>query len=148
MFIHWRLMFRVSNQQAFDKCLTRTLPLLGSAVGIGECKPYWKIPELWECNLTSPVLPGTTAEQVLECLLICYRLAPVWHISGSLDANSVNSFTGVFDQRQGGVSSPLDWLEWASFRFVTGGMAEPGASSTGGPATPVDNSEVTEGPHR
>ena len=39
-----------------------------------------------------------------------------------------------------------DCLEWASFGFVTGGMAEPGAAPHGGPATPVGSSPVSEEP--
>ena len=144
--IQWRLMFRVSNRRAFDKCLARTLPLFGSGVELGECKPYWKIPELWECNLVSPVSPGSTAEQVLACLLLCQSLASGWYIRGPLSAESADCFSGVFKKRQGGASSPLGWLEWASFSFVTGGMAEPGAAPHGGPETPVDNSEVPERP--
>ncbi len=144
--IQWRLMFRVSNRSAFDKCLARTLPLFASGVELGECKPYWKIPELWECNLVSPVSPGSTAEKVLACLLLCQSLASGWYIHCPRSAESADCFFGVFDQRQGGSSSLLSWLEWASFTFVTGEMTEPGAPPHGGPATPVDNSEVTEGP--
>jgi len=144
--IHWRLMFRVSNRRALDKCLARTLPLFGSGIELGECKPYWKIPELWECNLVSPVSPGSTAEQVLACLLLCRSLASGWYIHCPRSAESADCFSGVFDQGQGGASSPLGWLEWASFRFVTVGMAEPGAAPHGGPATSVGNSGATEEP--
>ena len=63
--IQWRLMFRVSNRRAFDKCLARTPRLFGSGVEVGECKAHWKIPELSECNLVSPVPPGSTAEKVI-----------------------------------------------------------------------------------
>jgi hypothetical protein len=120
MLIQWRLMFRVSNRRAFDKCLARALPLFGSGVKLGECKPYWKIPELWECNLVSTVSPGSTADQVLACLLLCQSLASRWYIVGPRSAESA-CFSGVFDKRQGGTSSPLAWLEWASFELVTSG---------------------------
>src|SRR5262249_61669933 len=103
--ICWRLMFRVNDRRALDRCLARTLPLFGPGVEVGECKPYWKIPELWECNLVSLVPAGSTAEQVLACLLTAKSLASGWYILGSLSAESADGFRGVFDARsQGGTS--------------------------------------------
>jgi hypothetical protein len=84
--IHWRLMFRVNDRRALDRCLARTLPLFEDGVEVGECKPYWKTPELWECNLVSPVPAGSAAEQVLACLLTAMSLATGWYILGSLSA--------------------------------------------------------------
>jgi hypothetical protein len=131
--IHWRLMFRVSNRRALDKCLTRALPLFGPGVEVGECKPYWKIPELWECNLVSLVPAGPTAEQVLACLLTAKSLASGWYILGSLSAESADGFSGVFDAwSQGGTSGPTVGLEWASFHLGTSGNAEPDAAPVGG----------------
>src|SRR5580658_8713614 len=105
--IHWRLMFRVKDQRALDRCLARTLPLFGGGVEVLERKPYWKIPELWECNLLSPVRAGTTAEQVLACLLTAMSLASGWYILGSLSAESAEGFSGVFNSKgQGSASGP------------------------------------------
>jgi hypothetical protein len=117
--IEWRLMFRVSNRRAFDKVLARTLPLFSSGVEAGEGKPYWKIPELWECSLVSPAPAAAPAEQVLECLLIAQSLASGWYIFGSLSAESADGFSGVFAKGQGGASSPIVGLEWASFQLQT-----------------------------
>jgi hypothetical protein len=114
--IYWRLMFRVSNRRALDKCFVRVLPLFGDDVEIGECKPYWKIPELWECNMVSLGPAGSTAEQVLACLLTATGLASGWYVLGSLSADSANGFSGVFDAKgQGRASGPAIGLEWASF---------------------------------
>src|SRR5262249_33932270 len=99
MSIYGRLMFRVNNRRAFDKCLARTLLLLGSEVEVGECKPYWKIPELWEYNLVSPVAAESPAEQVLTCLLLGQSLASGWYIFGSLSMESADGFSGVFNRR-------------------------------------------------
>lgn len=130
--VHWRLMFRVNDRRALDRCLARTLPLFGVGVEVGECKPYWKIPELWECNVVSPVHAGPAAEQVLECLLAAMNLATGWYILGSLSAKSAVGFSGVFDARQGVVSGPAVGLEWASFDLGTAGNAEPAHSPDGG----------------
>jgi hypothetical protein len=127
--IHWRLMFRVNDRRALDRCLARTLPLFGGGVEVGECKPYWKIPELWECNLMSPVPTGSTAEQVLACLLTATSLATGWYILGSLSAESAEGFSGVFNAKgQGIVSGAAVGLEWASFDIETAGSAEPVAA--------------------
>jgi hypothetical protein len=127
--IHWRLMFRVSNRRALDKCLARTLPLFGGRVEVGECKPYWKIPELWECNVASFVPARSTAEQVLACLLTAKSLASGWYILGSLSAETAEGFSGVFDAKgQGGASGPAVGLEWASFHLGASRIAEQNAT--------------------
>jgi hypothetical protein len=127
--IHWRLMFRVNDRRALDKCLARTLPLFGGGVKVGECRPYWKIPELWECNLVSPIPAGSTAEQLLACLLTAMSLATGWYILGSLSAESAEGFSGVFNAKgQGRASGPAVGLEWASFDLGNMGSAEPGAA--------------------
>ena len=69
---------------------------------------YWKIPELWECNLRSPVAAGTAAEQVLACLISAMNLASGWCILGSLSADSADGFNGVFTAGQGKASGSAD----------------------------------------
>jgi hypothetical protein len=129
MSIYWRLMFRVSNHRALDKCLARVLPLFGAGAAVGECKPYWKIPELWECNLVSLIPSEATAEQVLACLLTAKSLATGWYILGSLSAECADGFSGVFDAKgQGGASATAVGLEWASFNLTTTGRAETSGS--------------------
>jgi hypothetical protein len=114
--IHWRLMFHVSDRHALDKCLARVLPLFGDGVEVGECKPYWKIPEQWECNLVSLVRAESAAEQVLACLLTAKSLATGWYVLGSLSADSADGFSGLFDAKgQGGASGLAVGLAWASF---------------------------------
>jgi hypothetical protein len=134
--IYWRLMFRVNDRRAFDRCLARTLPLFGERVEVGEYKPYWKIPELWECNLVSPVAAGPTAEQVLACLLTAMSLATGWYILGSLSAGSAEGFSGVFNAKgQGSASGPAVGLEWASFDLGTTRNAEPAVAPERGGTT-------------
>jgi hypothetical protein len=131
--IHWRLMFRVNDRRALDRCLSRTLPLFKGDVEVGECKPYWKIPGYWECNLMSPRGDGSTAEQILACLLIAMSLATGWYIVGPFSAESAEGFSGVFNIKGHGTpSGPAVGLEWASFDFVTTESAEPGAAADRG----------------
>jgi hypothetical protein len=93
--------------------------LFGPGVEVGECKPYWKIPELWECSLVSPAA-GSVAEQVLGCLLVAQSLATGWYVLGSLSAESANGFSGVFALRQGSGYTKVVGLEWASFDLEVG----------------------------
>jgi hypothetical protein len=123
--VQWRLMFRVANRPAFDKCLARTLPLLGPGAEVGEGRPYWKIPELWECDVASRAPGEMAAEQVLGCLLAAQRLASGWHILGSLSGDSADGFSGVFAAGQSGSASKVLGLEWASFQVVAAASTEP-----------------------
>jgi hypothetical protein len=116
--IAWRLMFRVGNRAAFDKCLARVLPLLGPGCEPGEGRPYWKIPELWECTATVPIQGESVAEQVLGCLMAAQRLAAGWYILGSLSTENADGFSGVFAVKEGGGASHVVGLEWASFQFA------------------------------
>jgi hypothetical protein len=114
----WRLMYRVANRAALDKCLGRTFPLFSDGYILGECKPYWKIPEYWECALETPVPAKSVPEQVLACLLMAYRLATAWYILGSLSAASANGFEGIFVLGHSGARSNVVGLEWASFALI------------------------------
>lgn len=130
--VHWRLMFRVGNRAAFDKCLARALAALGLGFVAGEGRPYWKMPELWECSVSSPTPVGSVADQVFGCLLAAHRLASEWHVSGVLSPDSACGFGGVFAAGHGGVSARVVGLEWASFELVGAADAEPGAAADGG----------------
>jgi hypothetical protein len=123
--VSWRLMFRVNDRKAFDKCLARVLPQLGSGVVASEGQQYWKIPELWECDVVGPELVGSVAEQVLGCLLFANRLASGWYVFGRLSADSALGFNGVFATGPSGAKSLVVGLEWASFDIVEAVPAEP-----------------------
>jgi hypothetical protein len=130
--VQWRLMFSVANRAAFDKCLTRTLPLLGTGCEAGEGRPYGKMPELWECDVTVPVASGSAAEQVLGCLLAAQRLASGWYILGTLSAVCADGFSGVFTTGHARAASKVPGLEWASFILVPADPAERNAASDTG----------------
>lgn len=122
-------MFRVANRAAFDKCLARALPLIGEVSEAGEGRPYWKMPELWECAVAVPATGGSAAEQVLGCLLAAQRLASGWHILGTLSAESADGFSGVFAAGHSGAASKVFGLEWAAFDLVAASPAEPSVAS-------------------
>jgi hypothetical protein len=115
-------MHRVANRAALDTCVARTLPLLAGPCHVRDSKRYWKIPELWESNVETTISQGSTAEQVLSCLVMAYNLATGWNILGSLSASSAHGFTGVFALGKTGQSNVVG-LEWASFDLVSGDSA-------------------------
>jgi hypothetical protein len=115
--IAWRLMFRVRDRRAFNKCRARAEPLLGSDCEWGEGRPYWKISELWECDVAMRSSHASVADQVLNCLLAAQRLASGWYIFGTLSPEKPDGFSGVFSIGPGS-SSSIPGLEWASFDFV------------------------------
>jgi hypothetical protein len=130
--VRWRLLFRVANRAALDRCLGRVLRLLGEGAVAGEGMPYWKDPGLWECGVACPVPAGSVAECVLGCLLAAQRLASGWYILGSLSADRADSFGGVFAADQSGSVSKVPGLEWASFEVVPAVPAEQRAAADGG----------------
>jgi hypothetical protein len=111
--VAWRLMFRVNDRRAADRCLAKALGLLTASVS-DEPKPYWKMPELWEVSLLSKFeLP--TGEGVLSLLAAADALATGWHVSGPMLANGqVSLFEGVFDRKIGS-HEHVAGLLWASF---------------------------------
>ena len=123
--IVWRLMFRVANRAAFDKCLRRTLPLLGVGCEAGEGRPYWKIAALWECNIVCHSPGESVADQVLGCILAAQRLACGWSILGSMSAENAVGFSGVFSVGQNGSFRCVAGLEWASFDIVAATPTQP-----------------------
>jgi hypothetical protein len=112
----WRLMYRVANQAAFDKCLARTIPVLNDGSVVSECKPYLKMPELWECAVDTPIHIESVPDQVFACLRMAYDLATGWYVIGALSPESAHGFEGVFAaEHAGGARSNVPGLEWASF---------------------------------
>lgn len=113
--IHWHLMFRVSNKRAFDKCLDHVLPLLGNEHEKSDAEPYWKIPELWETVVITPIPDCSAAEQIGRVILVAQRLARGWCIQGSPSAESAEGFGGVFSLGFNKGVSKVPGLEWAAF---------------------------------
>lgn len=119
LMVQWRLMFRVGNQAAFDRCLALTIPLFEATFKSTEGRPYWKVPELWECSVEVPLSGESTAELILESLLTSQRLATGWTILGSLSADCAVGFSGVFAAEKNEGASKVPGLEWASFDVVS-----------------------------
>jgi hypothetical protein len=116
--IHWRLLFRLHDRGAVDRCLAKVSLLFGNGVQVGECKPYWKDPGLWECSIVSPAAVGSVADQVFGCPMVAQSLANGWYVIGSMSTESANGFSGVFAVGQGSRASRVVGLEWASFDLV------------------------------
>ena len=111
--VQWRLMFRVNNRAALDELLGRAMPLFGTQATLGEGKPYWKIPELWECSVVTPSPDGSAADKVLACLTTAQAIGAGWYVLGSV-APKDDGFTGVFAADNGGTPR-VSCLVWASF---------------------------------
>jgi hypothetical protein len=116
--VQWRLLFRVSNQKSLDKCLSYIRPLLGDGCKFSEGRPYWKDPDLWECDAVGPLLSRAPAEQAFACLLTAQRLASPWCVMGSFSAESAEGLSGVFAVDQNAGRSKVAGLTWASFDIV------------------------------
>jgi hypothetical protein len=117
--ILWRLMYRVNDRSTLDKCLERTLAHFGNNAELGECKPYWKIPELWECTIRTHFESGTIADHVVHCLTIATRLASGWYVSGNISPENSVGFFGVFAKGKGHATDGFLGLEWASFDVLS-----------------------------
>lgn len=110
--VAWRLMFRVNNRVAADRCLARVLSTLCAEV-IDAPKPYWKIPELWEVSLRSE-FGSPPAEGITALLQAANSIASGWWVTGpTLNDGELLEFGGVFNNKHGG--SHVPGLEWGSF---------------------------------
>ncbi len=49
--MHMTLMFPVAHAHKAKKELHRTEELLDQKLDVSKCQPYWKIPELWTCDV-------------------------------------------------------------------------------------------------
>jgi len=114
----WRLMFRVGDRKAFDTSIKPILLLIGSECELKDCREYWKNPDLWECTIETPACGESVADQILQVLLIAFRIASGWTIMGSLDEESAEGFGGLFDVRNSVCKSHCLGLEWGEFQIV------------------------------
>jgi len=110
--VAWRLMFRVNDRVAADRCLAGALDRLAASV-TEEPKPYWKKPELWEVSLRSQ-FGSPASEGVVSVLSAANALATGWYVSGPvLVDGQLSGFEGVFDSQWG--RQHVTGLQWASF---------------------------------
>ncbi|MCX5660767.1 MAG: hypothetical protein NTW19_13760 [Planctomycetota bacterium] len=110
--VAWRLMFRVNNRAAADHCLARVLEHM-PAIVTHPPKPYWKIPELWESSLRTPIASPAN-EGVFLLLRTASRLGSPWTIAGPLLAGDrISHFSGEFNAPPG--RPHIAGLAWAHF---------------------------------
>jgi len=108
----WRLMFRVNDERAANKCLSRAIEAIPATV-VESPRPYWKIPELWEMTLQSE-FESPVPNGVLETLLAADRIGSDWTVSGPLLVDEeVSVFEGIFNA--GPARPHVAGLHWASF---------------------------------
>jgi hypothetical protein len=110
--VAWRLLFRVNDRVAADRCVASALRRLTAIVTEGP-KPYWKQTELWEVCLQSSLAPPVS-EGVLLLLVAADALGTGWNVSGPVILDGeLSVFEGIFDRRWGRPHVP--GLHWASF---------------------------------
>jgi hypothetical protein len=126
--ITWRLMFRVNDGRAAQRCIDRVRERLGGEWQVALCERYWKMPELWECCLEGAELDRSVAEMVLHCLLLANRLGVGWRVLGPSCADRIDGFSGVLAINASGAPS-VPGLEWASFDLIS---ADSGARESTG----------------
>jgi hypothetical protein len=128
--VAWRLMFRVNDAPAMERCVARALEILGAKL-TGNPKPYWKKPEWWEASFRSPfTLPAESG--VFEVLRTANCLASDWLVSGPMVTDgAVTVFEGIFDVSTG--RPRISGLQWASFSVGQ----FPTANLSNGPSAPV-----------
>lgn len=111
-------MFRVGDRNALDACVKPILKVFGDESELKDCREYWKNPDFWECFIEIPVHGDLVADQILQVLLIAFRIASGWTIMGSLDEESAEGFGGLFDVRNSVCKSHCIGLEWGEFQIV------------------------------
>jgi hypothetical protein len=125
--VAWRLMFRVNDAPAMERCVARALEILGAKI-TGNPKPYWKKPELWEVSFRSPfALPAESG--VFEVLRTANCLGTGWLVSGPLVTDgAIAVFDGIFNV---GTGRPhISGLQWASFSVGQFPSAKPTTESS------------------
>jgi hypothetical protein len=114
--MHMTLMFRVAHAHKAKKELQRTEELLNQKLDVRKCEPYWKIPELWTCDVSLEFDAPSVAEQITGVLLRANRLANGWYVLGPSHRpdGSLETFTGIFKRQE--QAARIQSLEWAEFQ--------------------------------
>jgi len=114
----WHLMFRVESEKKALHQLQRVSAALGNELNGIECKRYWKIPELWECDAQSALRPGSVTDLITASLLQANCLARGWYVLGPYfnGGGELESFSGIFNLKSGSRATATS-LEWAHFEL-------------------------------
>ncbi|WP_415948341.1 hypothetical protein [Streptomyces sp. KLOTTS4A1] len=118
--IRWRCFMRVSTQQKAEHLVRRMQDLLGSPMEIESYERYWKIPELAEVCVTSPLHQETAAEAFLAALEAAWALARGWSVSNPDGLR--HEFEGIAAMTTG-AEFTIPGVEWMTFHIVDVGPA-------------------------
>ncbi|WP_344976208.1 hypothetical protein [Streptosporangium fragile] len=79
--INWRGHLRVTKQVGAERMIARMGAALGEPFTLLSYQRYWKIPELAEVQLTSPLGVQEPQEAVFRTMLAAQRVAGPWSAS-------------------------------------------------------------------
>jgi hypothetical protein len=114
--VAWRLLFRVNNRAAADRCTAGAQRVVPGLVVGDPPKPYWKSPELWEVSCRSE-FTWLDSEGIVAILKAANALGNGWYVMGpSFTDDRLHGFDGVFDVRSG--RAHATGLHWASFSLL------------------------------
>lgn len=79
--IHWRGYLRVNKQTGAESVIAKMSKALGEPLTLLTYERYWKIPELAEVRMTSPLDAQKPQEAVFRTLLTAQRIAGPWSVT-------------------------------------------------------------------
>ncbi|MFI7610287.1 hypothetical protein ACIBP6_03515 [Nonomuraea terrae] len=92
--IHWRGYLRVNKQVGAERVINRMGRVLGDTFTLLSYERYWKIPELAEVRLTSPLGAREPQDAVFRTLLAVRRLGGPWSVGCQMQDDRLE-FEGI-----------------------------------------------------
>ncbi|GIH72770.1 hypothetical protein [Sphaerimonospora thailandensis] len=79
--IHWRGYLRVNKHAGAGRVIARMGKAAGEPFTLLSCESYWKMPELAEVRMSSPLGAQEPQEAVFHTLLTAQRIANPWSVT-------------------------------------------------------------------
>lgn len=116
--ISWCLMFRVKDLRKAQVRVEKVREAFGTEVEVRSCNQYWKLPELWDCQLETGEMDKPIPEAICDCLLLAGKIGNGWFLLGPLIKDGVLVvFKGVFGTQNSGTPY-IAGFEWGSFSII------------------------------
>lgn len=114
--VRWHLMFRVESEKRARDQLKQVGKRIGGEFEDAECKQYWKMPELWECDAYTTIRPAPSVnDSIVAALSQANSLGRSWLVQGPYfdERGGFESFSGIFSVTSGStaIQSALQWAE-------------------------------------
>ncbi|MFC4062277.1 hypothetical protein ACFOWE_28580 [Planomonospora corallina] len=92
--INWRGYLRVNKQAGAERVIARMGAALGEPFTLLSYQRYWKMPELAEVQLTSPLGVQEPQEAVFRTMLAAQKIAGPWSVTCHMFSDRLD-FEGV-----------------------------------------------------